>query len=324
MNKLIKKKPAPVAQPSTAELQKMADDLREMQAKGAGDFSDQIATIEDKIKIAQKPEGKLSPLDIVRLARNPGRPIFYDYINLIFTEFTELHGDRRFSDDHGLAGGFARLGGKTPVMVIGHSRGKNVSENIDRNFGMAKPDGYRKALRLMRLAEKFNVPVVTLIDTAGAYPGLEAEERGQAEAIAFNLHEMARLSVPVICIVTGEGGSGGALGIGVGDVVCMLSNAIYSVISPEGCASILWRDASFAGTAAEAMKITAPELKELGVIDEIIPEPVGGAHTDQAATAKALKSVIEKHLKRLSTLTPAKLVAKRYEKFAAMGKFNIK
>jgi acetyl-CoA carboxylase carboxyl transferase subunit alpha len=207
-------------------------------------------------------------------------------------------------------------------MLIGHSKGKNIEENVRRNFGMAKPEGYRKALRLMRLAEKFNVPVVSLIDTSGAYPGLDAEQRGQAEAIARNLTEMAKLEIPIVTIVTGEGGSGGALGIGVADTVLMLSNAVYSVISPEGCASILWRDASYSAQAAESLKITAKSLLSLGVIDEIIKEPAGGAHSNHQATATAIKSAVLKHLKKLIPLSPQKLIQRRFEKFSEMGKFT--
>jgi acetyl-CoA carboxylase carboxyl transferase subunit alpha len=240
---------------------------------------------------------------------------------MLCTDFVELHGDRRYADDNALIGGFARIG-KQAIMLIGHNRGKNVQENVERNFGQARPEGYRKALRLMKLAEKYNVPVVTFIDTQGAFPGLDAEERGQAEAIARNLTEMARLEVPVVSIVIGEGGSGGALGIGVGDVILMLSHAIYSVISPEGCASILWRDASHSETAAAALKITALSLKSLGVVDEIINEPVGGAHNDPEATAAAIKLVILKHLKRLCGYSQIKLVNKRFEKYSNIGIFE--
>jgi len=240
---------------------------------------------------------------------------------MIFKDFVELHGDRCFGDDRALIGGFAMLDAQK-VMLIGHSKGKNIEENVRRNFGMAKPEGYRKALRLMRLAEKFNVPVVSLIDTSGAYPGLDAEQRGQAEAIARNLTEMAKLEIPIVTIVTGEGGSGGALGIGVADAVLMLSNAVYSVISPEGCASILWRDASYSAQAAESLKITAKSLLSLGVIDEIIKEPTGGAHSNHQATANAIKSAVLKHLKKLIPLSPPKLIQRRFEKFSEMGRFT--
>jgi acetyl-CoA carboxylase carboxyl transferase subunit alpha len=262
----------------------------------------------------------LTPWQTVQVVRNPQRPVLHDYIDLIFTEFMELHGDRCFGDDHALIGGFAMIGDEK-VMLIGHAKGHTVEDNAERNFGMARPEGYRKALRLMHLAEKFGIPVLTFIDTMGAYPGLDAEERGQAEAIARNITEMARIEVPIISVVTGEGGSGGALGIGVGDVVLMLAHAIYSVISAEGCASILWRDASYSAQAAEAMKITATSLLELGVIDEIIPEPRGGAHTDYITTAEGIKAALLKYLKKMTPWSSPKLITRRFEKFAAMGEF---
>jgi acetyl-CoA carboxylase carboxyl transferase subunit alpha len=240
---------------------------------------------------------------------------------MIFTDFIELHGDRRIADDRALIGGFARIG-KQNVMVIGHNKGKNVQENIERNFGQAHPDGYRKAYRLMKLAEKYNLPTVSFIDTSGAFPGLEGESRGQAEAIARNLTEMARLQTPIICIVSGEGGSGGALGIGVGDVVLMLSNSIYSVISPEGCASILWRDGAYAPQAAEALRITAPSLLKFGIVDEIIPEAGGAAHHDPKGTAAEIKKAILKHLKKLKGQSASRLVNHRFEKFSKIGMFN--
>ncbi len=274
--------------------------------------------------MAKKKEthfSNMTPWEIVQIARHKERPVLVDYLDKIFDDFIELHGDRCFSDDRALIGGFARLD-KQNVMVIGHNKGKNVQDNIAQNFGQAKPDGYRKALRLMKLAEKFNVPIIAFIDTQGAFPGLDAEERGQAEAIARNLAEMSQVTVPIICIVSGEGGSGGALGIGVGDVIIMLSNSIYSVISPEGCAAILWRDAKFSPEAAEALKLTAPSLVRLGIVDEIIDEPVGGAHTDPEATAEAVKNSLLKNLQGLQKLPPAKLVKKRFEKFANIGHFN--
>lgn len=305
-----------------AEMEKAIRKLKTLAAENKGDFSTQIEELERKCEERKKEiYNNLSPWQTVQVARHPRRPVLFDYISLMFTDFVELHGDRCYGDDHALIGGFATLDNQK-VMLIGHSKGKNVEENIERNFGMAQPEGYRKALRLMHLAEKYNVPIVTFIDTPGAYPGLEAEERGQAEAIARNLTEMARLEVPVVTIVTGEGGSGGALGIGVADVVLMLSNAIYSVISPEGCASILWRDASFSPQASEALKITAKSLLSLGVIDEIIQEPSGGAHHNHHETADEIKKVVLKHLKKLSSLSSSKLMAKRFEKFAAMGKFT--
>jgi acetyl-CoA carboxylase carboxyl transferase subunit alpha len=245
-----------------AEIEKMIERLKHLAASGKGDFSDQIGELEKKL--FERKEGiyaNLTPWQTVQIARHPGRPVLQDYIALIFTDFIELHGDRCIADDRALIGGFATID-KYKVMLIGHNKGKNVEENVERNFAQARPDGYRKALRLMRLAEKYNIPIVTFVDTQGAYPGLEGEERGQAEAIGRNLTEMASLEVPIVSLVTGEGGSGGALGIAVADVMLMLSHSIYSVISPEGCASILWRDASFAPQAAEAMKITAQSIKD--------------------------------------------------------------
>ncbi|MDR0306168.1 MAG: acetyl-CoA carboxylase carboxyltransferase subunit alpha [Chitinispirillales bacterium] len=305
-----------------AEMEKAIEKLKALAVDNKGDFFNQIAELERKCE-ERKEEiyDTLTPWQTVQVARHPRRPVLYDYISMIFTSFVELHGDRCYGDDHAMVGGFATLGTQK-VMLIGHSKGKNVDENVKRNFGMARPEGYRKAIRLMRLAEKFNLPVVTFIDTAGAFPGLDAEERGQAEAIARNLTEMAKLEIPVVAIVTGEGGSGGALGIGVADVVLMLSNAVYSVISPEGCASILWRDAAYASNAAESLKITAKSLLSLGVIDEIIKEPAGGAHNNPAAAAEAVKAAILKHLKKLTTLSGQKLTARRFEKFSSMGKFT--
>lgn len=263
-----------------------------------------------------------SAWNTVQISRHPSRPVLQDYIKLVFSNFIPLHGDRYYADDSAIIGGFAQIDGEK-IMLIGHNKGKNANENVERNFGMAKPEGYRKALRLMKLAERFNIPVVTIIDTPGAFPGIEAEERGQAESIARNLTEMAKLEVPVICIVIGEGGSGGALGIGVGDRILMLSNAIYSVISPEGCASILWRDAVYAPQAADALNLTANALLRLDVIDEIIPEPNEGAHTDYPAMAKSVKDSILKNLNLLKNLSPEELVEKRCEKFSNMGKFSI-
>lgn len=270
----------------------------------------------------QKSKSKtLTPWEIVQVSRHPKRPVLQDYLSHIFTNFIELHGDRYFADDKAMIGGFAQIGSQK-VMVIGHNKGKTTTDNIERNFGMANPDGYRKALRLMKLAQRFNVPVITFIDTPGAFPGLEAEERGQAEAIAKNLTEMAAIEVPIICVVVGEGGSGGALGIGVGDQILMLSNAIYSVISPEGCASILWRDAKFAPDAAEALNLTANALLKHGVIDEIINEPGDGAHTDHKKTAESIKEAILKNIKSLHKLATEELLQKRFKKFSAMGKFS--
>jgi acetyl-CoA carboxylase carboxyl transferase subunit alpha len=305
---------------SIAEMEKMIEKLKSI-APEKNHYGDEIAELEKKCN-EQKQElySKLTPWQTVQLARHPKRPVLQDYISLIFSDFIELHGDRCFGDDQGLIGGFATIG-KRRVMLIGHNKGKTVDENVTRNFGQAKPEGYRKALRLMKLAEKFDLPILCFIDTQGAYPGIDAEERGNAEAIARNLTEMARLSVPIIALVTGEGGSGGALGIGVGDVILMLSHAVYSVISPEGCASILYRDAAFSAQAAESLKITAPSLLELGVADEIIPEPLGGAHRNHEQTAQEIKRVLLKHLKELTSLSSTRLVRHRFEKYSAMGKF---
>ena len=269
---------------------------------------------------AQQICATATPWQTVQIARHPQRPVLQDYIRLICSEFIELHGDRAFGDDQALIGGLATIGTHR-VALIGHNKGKTIEENLKRNFAQARPEGYRKALRIMRLAEKFGLPVVSFVDTQGAYPGLDAEERGQAEAIARNLTEMAGLRTPIIALIAGEGGSGGALGIAVADVVLMLSHSVYSVISPEGCASILWRDATFSATAAEALKLTAPWLVHLGIVDEIVEEPEGGAHRNHEATAAAVKDALTKHLKRLSALPTEKLLNKRFEKFSGMGKF---
>jgi acetyl-CoA carboxylase carboxyl transferase subunit alpha len=259
----------------------------------------------------------------VQVARHPRRPVLQDYIRTVFTDFVELHGDRGFGDDRALIGGFATVG-KVPVMLIGHNKGKTVEDNVERNFGMSNPEGYRKALRLMRLAEKYNLPIVTLVDTPAAFPGKEAEERGQAEAIARNLVEMAHLGVPIISIVTGEGGSGGAIGIAVCDRLLMLSYAIYSVIPPEGCAAILWRDASHAPLAAERLKITAPELLKQGIADEVVAEPIGGAHSNPEEAAASVKKALLRHLKRLSGTSASRLVSRRFDKYSHIGVFNKK
>jgi acetyl-CoA carboxylase carboxyl transferase subunit alpha len=255
-----------------------------------------------------------------QLARHPQRPYTLDLVRLLFTDFTELHGDRFFGDDPAIVGGFARFHGR-PVMVLGHQKGRDTKQRLARNFGQAKPEGYRKALRMMNLAAKFSRPIVVFVDTPGAYPGIDAEERGQAEAIARNLREMARLPVPVVVTITGEGGSGGALAIAVGDKINILENGIYSVISPEGCASILWRDAGKAETAAEALRITAGDLSELGIVDEVVPEPEGGAHVDHEATARLLDPVLVRSLDDLTSLTVPELLRRRYAKFRRMGQF---
>ncbi|HXG00415.1 MAG TPA: acetyl-CoA carboxylase carboxyltransferase subunit alpha [Bacteroidota bacterium] len=256
----------------------------------------------------------------VQLARHPDRPYTLDYIGLMTTDFIELHGDRCFRDDKAIVGGFARLDSYS-VMIIGHQKGRDTKSNLFRNFGMPNPEGYRKALRLMKLAEKFGKPVITLLDTPGAYPGLEAEERGQAEAIARNLFEMSHLRVPIVVVIIGEGASGGALGIGVGDRILMLENAWYSVISPESCSSILWRSWDFKEQAAEALQLTAPDLKKQGIIDEIVPEPLGGAHRDHAKAAEILKAQLLSELRVLTKMKIDKLIEKRIEKFSKMGEY---
>jgi acetyl-CoA carboxylase carboxyl transferase subunit alpha len=254
------------------------------------------------------------------LARHPQRPYTLDLVRLLFTDFSELHGDRCFGDDPAIVAGLARFHGR-PVLVLGHQKGRDTKQRLARNFGQAKPEGYRKALRLMNLAAKFNRPIFTFVDTPGAYPGIDAEERGQAEAIAHNLREMARLPVPIIVTITGEGGSGGALGIAVGDRINILENGIYSVISPEGCASILWRDAAKAETAAQALRITAGDLKELGIVDEVVPEPEGGAHVDHETTARLLDPFLARALDNASELAVPDLLRRRYQKFRRMGQF---
>jgi len=303
------------------ELSEKLEKLKELAASGKMDMSEEIKMMEKRIELMRRDIfSKLTPLQIVQVARHLLRPTTLDYIQHLFENFVELHGDRYFADDPSLVGGFAKLNGRS-VAVIGHQKGKTTKENIARNFGMANPEGYRKALRIMRLAERYNKPIISLIDTPGAYPGIGGEERGQAEAIARNLREMAELTVPFIAVVTGEGGSGGALGIGMGNRVLMLEYAIYSVISPEGCASILFRNAARANEAAIAMKITAPDLLVLNVIDEIIKEPVGGAHNDTAVAAQHIKSAIIKQLEPLLSLSPRELIADRYNKYRKMGIF---
>jgi acetyl-CoA carboxylase carboxyl transferase subunit alpha len=306
-----------------AELQRKLDELRRHpEAHSLGiQLEDEISQIEKKIEDERRRIfSDLTPWQRVQLARHPRRPYTLDYLKLAFSGFTELHGDRLFGDDQALVGGFAEIG-KRRVMVIGTQKGRDTKENIRRNFGSAHPEGYRKALRLMRLADKFGLPIVTLIDTAGAYPGIGAEERHIAEAIAVNLREMMLFEVPIIAAVIGEGGSGGALGIGVADRVLILENAYYSVISPEGCAAILWKDRSAAAKAAEALKITAKDLLELGLVDAIIPEPLGGAHNDLAVTATALQSEILKHLEQVIPLPVTERLQLRYAKYRAYGQF---
>lgn len=262
----------------------------------------------------------LGPWQRTLLARHAQRPYMMDYVRLLFENFQELHGDRAFGDDAAMVTGLARYKGR-PVVLVGQQKGRDTKQRVAQNFGQAKPEGYRKALRVMQLAAKFGRPIFTFIDTPGAYPGIDAEERGQAEAIARNLREMVRLAVPIIVTITGEGGSGGALAIAIGDRVNMLENSIYSVISPEGCASILWRDAGKAEAAAKALKITAKDLEELGMIDEIVPEPEGGAHLDHEAAAGLLDRVLDRSLREVSRIAPAQLLEQRYEKFRRMGQF---
>ena len=283
---------------------------------------DEIARLEERLtRLRQRTYAGLTAWQRTQLARHPKRPYTRDWCRLLLDEFTELHGDRRFGDDAAIVGGLGRFEGRS-VVVIGHQKGRDTREKIVRNFGMPHPEGYRKAERLMELASRFGKPVVTFIDTPGAYPGIGAEERGQAEAIARNLKLMAGLPVPMVAVITGEGGSGGALAIGMGNRVLMLEYAVYSVISPEGCAAILWGDAGKAPEAAEVMKITAPDLLRLGVIDGVVPEPVGGAHRDWDAAAGNLKAALREHLEELNRLAPEVLVTERYEKFRRIGAFE--
>lgn len=298
-----------------AELEKKIEELR---ALGAADLTTEINALEGKVEEKrQEIFNNLTRWQKAQVARHINRPFTLDYIKHLFTDFNELHGDRNFGDDHAIVGGLARFDGQ-PVMVVGHQKGRDTKEKVFRNFGMPNPEGYRKALRLFRMAEQFGLPIITFVDTPGAYPGIGAEERGQAEAIARNLREMAELKVPVIVCVTGEGGSGGALAIAVGNRILMLEHSIYAVISPEGCAAILWSDGTKGAQAAEALKPAAQDIIQLGVIDEIIHEPVGGAHRDHEATAQAMGSAIRQHLAELQQMTPEQLVEDRYQKFRAM------
>jgi acetyl-CoA carboxylase carboxyl transferase subunit alpha len=307
---------------SVAELEGKIEELRFVQDDSAVDIAEEIGRLEQKsAQLTKDVYARLSPWQISQVARHPQRPYTLDYLALIFTDFEELHGDRAFADDHAIVGGLARFNGQ-PVMVIGHQKGRDTKEKIHRNFGMPRPEGYRKALRLMKLAEKFGLPVMTFVDTPGAYPGIDAEERGQSEAIGRNLYVMTDLKVPIIVTIIGEGGSGGALAIAIGDVVQMLQYSTYSVISPEGCASILWKSADKAAEAAETMGITANRLKTLGLIDRIISEPLGGAHRDHAVTAKNLKQALQEALKSVSALSSAELLAARYERLMSYGRFK--
>lgn len=295
------------------EMRKYADSL---------DIADEIRTLEEKIQSLRKSVfSNLTRWQKVQLARHPDRPYTLDYIGMMTTDFVELHGDRAFSDDKAIVGGFGHLGDH-PVMLIGHQKGRDTRSNVYRNFGMPNPEGYRKALRLMRLAAKFGRPVITLLDTPGAFPGLEAEERGQAQAIAQNLFEMSRLPVPIIVVIIGEGASGGALGLGIGDRILMLENTWYSVISPESCSSILWRSWDFKEQAAEALKLTAPDLLHQGIIDRIVPEPLGGAHRNPQQAAEILKEILIAELRKLLKVKSQKLIHARVEKFGSMGKWE--
>jgi len=316
-----------MAMPNYFDFEKPIEELdrkiRELTAISSDevDLKSEVATLEKKVeKIRKEIFNSLSRWQTAQVARHGNRPFALDYIKLIFTDFIELHGDRNFGDDHAIVGGLARLDGD-PVMVIGHQKGRDTKEKVFRNFGMPHPEGYRKALRLMEMAERFKLPIVTLVDTPGAFPGIAAEERGQAEAIARNLREMSRLTVPIVVAVTGEGGSGGALGIAVGDRILMLEFAVYSVISPEGCAAILWSDGTKGAQAAESLKPTAEDIKGLGVIDEIVKEPNGGAHRDHATTARNLHEAISRNMNELRMIPPKRLVEERYKKFRKMSRY---
>ena len=305
-----------------AELEAKIDELRFVQDDSAVDISEEIDRLQEKSQgLLKEIYAKLSPWQVSQLARHPQRPYTLDYVNDIFTDFHELHGDRSFSDDLSIVGGMARFNGQA-VMVLGHQKGRDTKERALRNFGMSKPEGYRKALRLMKLAEKFGLPLFTFVDTPGAYPGIDAEERGQSEAIGHNLFEMSQLKVPVITTIIGEGGSGGALAIAVGDTVLMLQYATYSVISPEGCASILWKSADKAPDAAEALGLTAHRLKALGVIDKIIAEPLGGAHRDPKQMAVMLKRALADSLRQFQGMKTKDLLAARHARLLAYGKFK--
>ena len=305
-----------------AELTGKIDELRFVQDESAVDISDEIHRLQKKSDdLTKSIFSKLTPAQISQISRHPQRPYTLDYIEALFTDFEELHGDRHFADDHAIVGGLARFNGQS-VVVVGHQKGRDTKEKIRRNFGMPRPEGYRKALRLMKTAEKFGLPVITFIDTPGAYPGIGAEERGQSEAIGKNLYELTRLRVPVLCTVIGEGGSGGALAVAVGDYVNMLQYSTYSVISPEGCASILWKTAEKAADAAQALGITADRLQKLGLIDTIIKEPLGGAHRDFRQIMGNVKTVLEKQLHDAQSMPISDLLSRRFDRIMAYGKFS--
>jgi acetyl-CoA carboxylase carboxyl transferase subunit alpha len=303
------------------ELERQIDELKRVGEERGIDVAGEVGTLEQKL-VAMREEiyRNLTPMQRVQVARHQRRPYTLDYLSSIFTDFIELHGDRLFRDDPAIVGGWARLNGQS-VMVIGHQKGRDTKENIRRNFGMPHPEGYRKALRLMQTAARFHAPIITLIDTPGAYPGLGAEERGQSEALARNILEMSALPTPIIAVVIGEGGSGGALALGVADRVLMFENSVYSVISPEGCATILWKDSTQRERAAEALKLTSVDLTRLGLIDEVIPEPIGGAHFDPETAGESLRAALIKTLNELNKLRPEKLVKRRHDKYAAMGAY---
>ena len=305
-----------------AELETKIDELRYVQTESAVDISEEIDQLSRKSQQLTKDiYSQLTPWQITKIARHPERPYTMDYVGEIFTDFIELHGDRHFADDQSIVGGLARFNG-SPCVVIGHQKGRDTKERAARNFGMSRPEGYRKALRLMKTAEKFKLPVFTFVDTPGAYPGIDAEERGQSEAIGRNIYEMAQLEVPIITTVIGEGGSGGALAISVADQVVMLQYSIYSVISPEGCASILWKTSEKAQDAADAMGITAHRLKALGLVDKIVNEPVGGAHRDHKQMAAFLKRALNEAWRQVSDLKPRELLDRRYERLQSYGRFT--
>lgn len=306
-----------------AELSNKIEELRKVQDDSSVNIESEIEQLQAKlVDLTKETYEKLGAWEISQVARHQQRPRTLDYIASLFTDFVELHGDRHFADDKSIIGGLAKFGEQS-IMVIGHQKGRDTKENLERNFGMPRPEGYRKALRLMLLAEKFNIPIITFVDTPGAYPGIGAEERGQSEAIGKNLYEMANLSVPIICTVIGEGGSGGALAIAVGDQVNMLQYSIYSVISPEGCASILWKDATKANQAAEILGITADRLKGLGLIDSIINEPLGGAHSNHEEMMTKMKRSLKDHLKKLKELHKEQLIERRFERIMSYGKFKL-
>ena len=303
------------------EWEQKISELKKLPPTKGMDLGSEIRQLEQKVEQARKQVYEhLTPWQRVQMARHPKRPYTLDYIGKFMTDFTELHGDRLFSDDKALIGGFAKLEGM-PIMIIGHQKGRDTKENLYRNFGSAHPEGYRKAIRLMQMAAKFRIPIVCLVDTPGAYPGVGAEERGQAQAIAYNLREMAKLPVPIVVAVIGEGGSGGALGIGVGDRVLVMENAYYSVISPEGCAAILWKDRAKAPEAAASLKLTAADLVSLKLIDEVVPEPVGGAHRDPDAAAENLKAAVKRNLEELRKMDPRNLLEARREQYRKIGLF---